>query len=122
MSFKKPFRAPPVKLGRHYRDKQQTAQQASVFRMLALAAGAGVAIGAGSVALDTDGQARIISTTKSIAVGAGLLRAREPQPGDFWGGCDDARSAGTAPIYSHEPGYRDDMDGDDDGIACEPIR
>jgi len=47
-------------------------------------------------------------------------RDRPPQPGDFWGGCNDARNAGTAPIYRGEPGYRPNMDGDNDGIACEP--
>lgn len=50
------------------------------------------------------------------------LRSRPPQPGDSWGGCNDARAAGTAPIYRGEPGYRDGMDGDGDGIACEPYR
>lgn len=57
------------------------------------------------------------------------LRSRPPQPGDNWGGCNDARAAGTAPIYRGEPGYRDGMDGDGDGmdgdgdgIACEPYR
>ena len=47
-------------------------------------------------------------------------RQRKPQAGDYWGGCNDARAAGTAPIYRGEPGYRQDMDGDNDGIACEP--
>nr|WP_231562471.1 excalibur calcium-binding domain-containing protein [Sphingomonas sp. 35-24ZXX] len=49
-----------------------------------------------------------------------MARAREPQPGDFWLGCNDARRVGTAPIYLGEPGYREEMDGDSDGIACEP--
>lgn len=49
-----------------------------------------------------------------------VSRSRPPQPGDHWGGCNDARAAGTAPIYRGEPGYRTDMDGDNDGIACEP--
>ncbi|WP_255210257.1 excalibur calcium-binding domain-containing protein [Sphingobium cloacae] len=49
-----------------------------------------------------------------------MARARPPEPGDSWGGCNDARAAGTSPIYRGEPGYRSDMDGDDDGIACEP--
>ena len=48
--------------------------------------------------------------------------ARAPEAGDYWRGCDDARAAGTAPIYRGEPGYRDGMDGDSDGIACEPYR
>ena len=46
-------------------------------------------------------------------------RTRPPQAGDHWQGCNDARAAGTAPIYEGEPGYRPDMDGDGDGIACE---
>jgi hypothetical protein len=36
--------------------------------------------------------------------------------------CADARQAGAAPIYAGEPGYRPEMDGDSDGIACEPYR
>lgn len=49
-------------------------------------------------------------------------RARPPKSGDVWQGCNDARAAGTAPIYSYEPGYDSKMDGDGDGIACEPHR
>ena len=30
------------------------------------------------------------------------------------------RAAGKAPIYENEPGYRSGLDGDGDGIACEP--
>ena len=30
------------------------------------------------------------------------------------------RAAGAAPIYRGQPGYRDGLDGDSDGIACEP--
>ncbi|MEG8221385.1 excalibur calcium-binding domain-containing protein [Sphingomonas sp. HH69] len=51
-----------------------------------------------------------------------MVRARAPQAGDYWAGCDAARAAGTAPIYRREPGYRSEMDGDSDGIACEPYR
>ncbi|MEL1249084.1 excalibur calcium-binding domain-containing protein [Aurantiacibacter gilvus] len=36
--------------------------------------------------------------------------------------CDDARAAGAAPIYRGEPGYRDALDADNDGVACEPYR
>jgi hypothetical protein len=38
----------------------------------------------------------------------------------YYGGCDAARAAGAAPIYRGSPGYREGMDGDGDGIACEP--
>ena len=50
----------------------------------------------------------------------GWMRERAPASGDFWHGCNDARAVGTAPIYRGEPGCRAQMDGDNDGIACEP--
>ena len=34
--------------------------------------------------------------------------------------CSDARAAGAAPLYSGSPGYRPELDADDDGVACEP--
>lgn len=34
--------------------------------------------------------------------------------------CADARAAGVAPIYAGQPGYREGLDADGDGIACEP--
>lgn len=67
-------------------------------------------------------RAPITATVRQMAVATGISRARDPRPGDQWGGCNDARAAGTAPIYRDEPGYRTDMDGDGDGIACEPPR
>ena len=33
--------------------------------------------------------------------------------------CAEARAAGAAPIHRGEPGYRAELDRDDDGIACE---
>ena len=86
----------------------------------------GVAIGAvagiGSVATTPNGRAVIAARASNAAIVFGLKRQREPQLGDYWSGCRDARAAGTAPIYRGEPGYRPEMDGDDDGIACEPYR
>lgn len=38
----------------------------------------------------------------------------------YYRNCDAARAAGAAPINRGEPGYREQMDGDSDGIACEP--
>ncbi len=38
----------------------------------------------------------------------------------YYAGCNEARAAGAAPIYRGQPGYREGMDGDNDGIACEP--
>jgi hypothetical protein len=40
----------------------------------------------------------------------------------YYSGCNAARAAGAAPIYRGQPGYREEMDGDGDGIACEPHR
>jgi len=40
----------------------------------------------------------------------------------YYPGCNAVRAAGKAPLHSGEPGYRIGMDGDADGIACEPIR
>lgn len=36
-------------------------------------------------------------------------------------GCRDAHAAGRYSIPSWDPSYRDWMDGDGDGLACEPI-
>ncbi|WP_374471188.1 thermonuclease family protein [Phenylobacterium sp.] len=36
--------------------------------------------------------------------------------------CAEARAAGAAPLYRGQPGYGAHMDGDGDGIACEPYR
>lgn len=122
MSFRKPFRAVPVKLGTHYHGRQRANDQKAAFKLLGIAAFIGAIIGAGSIALSHEGRAKIVAVVKPLAVHAGIVRAREPQSGDFWSGCDNARAAGTAPIYSGEPGYRENMDGDNDGIACEPYR
>lgn len=50
--------------------------------------------------------------------------ASEPAPaGDpaaaYYANCAAARAAGAAPLRAGQPGYREKMDGDRDGIACE---
>lgn len=40
----------------------------------------------------------------------------------YYSGCREVRAAGAAPIYRGQPGYREGMDGDGDGIACEAYR
>ncbi|PKP66488.1 MAG: hypothetical protein CVT85_01190 [Alphaproteobacteria bacterium HGW-Alphaproteobacteria-7] len=42
--------------------------------------------------------------------------------GIYFRNCKEARAAGVAPIRRGQPGYRPEMDGDGDGIACEPPR
>lgn len=46
----------------------------------------------------------------------------EPAPGVYYRGCNEVRAAGAAPLYRGQPGYRPEMDGDSDGVACEPYR
>lgn len=38
----------------------------------------------------------------------------------YYAGCDEVRALGMDPLYAGQPGYRSGMDGDGDGIACEP--
>lgn len=39
----------------------------------------------------------------------------------YYGSCAEARSAGAAPLYSGQPGYRSGLDRDGDGIACDKV-
>jgi hypothetical protein len=45
-----------------------------------------------------------------------------PEAPVYFAGCNEVRAAGLAPLFRGQPGYRSGMDGDDDGIACEPYR
>lgn len=38
----------------------------------------------------------------------------------YYRNCDAARAAGAAPMDVGDPGYREALDRDGDGIACEP--
>ncbi|MEU2359061.1 excalibur calcium-binding domain-containing protein [Streptomyces misionensis] len=38
----------------------------------------------------------------------------------YYENCDAAREAGAAPLIRGEPGYRDELDREGDGVACEP--
>jgi len=82
----------------------------------------GAVVGMGSAATTPEGRTQLISAASDVAVATGMARARTPEDGDYWRRCDHARAAGSAPIYRGEPGYRDSLDADNDGIACEPYR
>lgn len=46
----------------------------------------------------------------------------DPAPADaavYYANCAAARAAGAAPLRAGQPGYRGQMDGDRDGVACE---
>ena len=42
--------------------------------------------------------------------------------GHTYSGCNEVRAAGVAPLYSYKPGFSERLDGDGDGIGCEPYR
>lgn len=42
--------------------------------------------------------------------------------GYTYSSCDQVRAAGVAPLYSYERGFSERLDGDGDGVGCEPYR
>lgn len=60
--------------------------------------------------------------TPPPAGGAGPVPEPQAAADVYYPGCNAVRAAGAAPLYRGQPGYREEMDGDDDGIACEPHR
>ena len=118
----RPRRNRPGKQRRTYYAPRPIRKRASLLRWTGIAAVFGLLVGTASVAVTPGGSDQIMAELDAVAVAVavGLARERAPQQGDYWPGCDAARAAGTAPIYRGEPGYREGMDGDDDGIACEP--
>lgn len=99
-----------------------SAPSSSAIALFAGAAIVGSLVGVGSLAATSSGREALAGVGRRVGGAIEVKRSREPRPGDHWPGCNEARAAGTAPIYRGEPGYRGDMDGDDDGIACEPHR
>jgi len=53
-------------------------------------------------------------------MGTGRAQAAVGAANVYYANCTAARSDGAAPIYAGQPGYRPALDGDGDGIACEP--
>ena len=128
MGFRKPFEAVPIKLGQKYReqrDEQLTGDRVDGRRSTLLLALVGVVVGASLglawLTLRPNLSQTANTIVQSLSESPSLGRRRLPQAGDLWGGCNSARAAGTAPIYASEPGYRSEMDGDGDGVACDPI-
>lgn len=122
MSFKKPFRATPVRLGPYHKAQQRRQQSIAIAKVLGVAAAGGLAIGLFTAMSGNGSLTEIGSAVREAAVSSGLARRNTPMPGAHYSGCNDARAAGVAPLYVGEPGYRPEMDGDGDGVACEPYR
>jgi hypothetical protein len=51
---------------------------------------------------------------------AAPVASAAPDRSVHYAGCNEVRAAGKAPLTADQPGYRAEMDGDGDGIACEP--
>lgn len=54
------------------------------------------------------------------AGGGAAAPAPVPEPEiTYYPNCKKAKAAGAAPLYRGDPGYREELDRDRDGIACE---
>jgi len=149
MSFKKPFRAAPVRHGAHYAAQKRKRRQEALAAKLAAGTMLVAAVGAGSFFMrDRDApipapveqsqSVGVIPYTPPHMMSAEELDAQQPSSGTVvpqqagpaktsgssWSypNCRAARAAGAAPLYAGQPGYGPHMDGDGDGIACEPYR
>ncbi len=61
---------------------------------------------------------RSASSTRSFA----RVRSQPQGSGFMYRNCAQARAAGAAPMHRGQPGYNPNLDGDNDGISCEPYR
>jgi hypothetical protein len=107
-----------VKLGAHYRAKQRkqaiarVGQQAK-FPLMVASLSAAMFMWVWSA--DETVQPRVARAETEVSSPAYYS-------GVYYSGCREARAAGAAPLHVGEPGYRPEMDGDGDGVACEPYR
>lgn len=62
------------------------------------------------------------STDRATPTARAESDARRIESSVYDAGCNEVRALGKAPLYAGQPGYREGMDGDRDGIACEPRR
>jgi len=85
---------------------ETTLQTAGRYGLIAVASGLGLAFGANTLEAAQERQAIL------DALPAGYT----------YSGCNEVRAAGVAPLYSYEPGFSERLDGDRDGIGCEPYR
>jgi len=118
MSFKKPFRSDPVKLGQHYRAQDRANTSFQTIKFIPFAVFAGLCVFVGGLAITNPDKVTQLLPEGSLVVSAEDQARIENSV--FYSGCDEARTAGAAPIHQGMPGYREGMDGDGDGIACEP--
>lgn len=154
MSFKKPFRAVPIRPGPNYRPQRKRSARFGPIKILGGAAGFGLlaaivaqvvvpitpqtspdvpsALGndqaslrpqplvydRGMSAQELDAQQPSVPSRASVRAASAVTSA---SPWSYRN-CAQARAAGAAPMRRGEPGYGAHMDGDGDGVACEPYR
>lgn len=83
---------------------ETTLQTAGRYSLIAVASGLGLAFGANALEAAQERQAIL------DALPAGYT----------YSDCNEVRAAGVAPLYSYERGFSERLDGDGDGIGCEP--
>ena len=54
-----------------------------------------------------------------LMLGSGLIAVVPAQADVYFANCAEARAAGAAPLFRGQPGYRQALDRDNDGVACE---
>jgi hypothetical protein len=121
MGLNRPFRAQPVQIGA-YQLKKRRAERTSKIRLIAVAVTIAVLSGLTLAYAITLNWSEIWPTMRYTLADLGVVRRHDPQPGDYFSNCDDARVKGVAPLAVGEPGYRTMLDEDGDGVACEPYR
>jgi len=62
------------------------------------------------------------SAAEKTSAAEEMSAAQEVSAEVYYRNCAAAWAAGAAPIHIGEPGYEPRLDGDHDGIACEPWR
>jgi hypothetical protein len=65
------------------------------------------------------GQAAPAPAETQTAPPAAIAPAPAAPAAAYYANCAAARAAGAAPLRAGQPGYREQMDGDRDGVACE---
>ena len=122
MTFRKPFRATPVRLGPYHRAQKRRLGRVLAAQVMGVAVIAGLMVGIFAALHSNGSLSEAGGWGRDVAVSQGWVRRKTPTAGAYYSGCNDARAAGVAPLYAGEPGYRPEMDGDGDGVACEPYR
>lgn len=126
MSFRREFRAVPIREGRRYRAKRKRHETAARLRsrwktiaLFAAAACVGIVIGLLTIP-NRDGVSVGRAFFRGFAHKQGLVDPAGKATWTWYRNCAQARAAGVAPLHRDEAGYRPALDADDDGIACEP--